>query len=49
MVWAWGPFTATVEGALIGASLAERSVANAAFTVVLVMSTDPTDLVRSLV
>ena len=44
-----GLFTATVEGAVIGSSLAERSLAIAAFSVLLMMSTDPTDLVRSLV
>lgn len=49
VVWRAGPFIATVEGATIGLSLAERSIAIAAFTVVLIMSTDPTDLVRSLV
>ncbi len=49
VIWAWGPFTATVEGALIGLSLAERVAAIAAFSVLFVMSTDPTDLVRSLV
>ncbi len=49
VLWAWGPFTATVQGALIGVSLAERSLAIAAFTLVLVLSTDPTALVRSLV
>lgn len=49
VVWRGGPFIATVEGATIGLALAERSVAIAAFTVLLIMSTDPTDLVRSLV
>jgi energy-coupling factor transport system permease protein len=49
ILWAWGPFIATREGAAIGLSLAERSIAIAAFTVLLIMSTDPTDLVRSLV
>jgi len=49
ILWQWGPFTATLEGASIGLSLAERSLAIAAFTVLLIMSTDPTDLVRSLV
>jgi energy-coupling factor transport system permease protein len=49
VLWRGGPFTATVEGATIGFSLAERSVAIAAFTIVLIMSTDPTALVRSLV
>lgn len=49
VLWHRGPITATVEGATIGLSLAERSVAVAAFTVVLILSTDPTDLVRSLV
>lgn len=47
--WRWGPFTATVEGARIGLSLAERGVAVAAFTLLVVLSTDPADLVRSLV
>jgi energy-coupling factor transport system permease protein len=49
VLWRWGPFTATLEGARIGLSLAERGVAIAAFTIVLIMSTDPTTLVRSLV
>jgi energy-coupling factor transport system permease protein len=49
VLWRAGPFTATVEGAVIGLSLAERSLAIAAFSVLLMMSTDPTDLVRSLV
>ena len=49
ILWSWGPFIATLEGATIGLSLAERSIAIAAFTVLLIMSTDPTDLVRSLV
>jgi energy-coupling factor transport system permease protein len=49
ILWSWGPFVATLEGASIGLSLAERSMAIAAFTVLLIMSTDPTDLVRSLV
>jgi energy-coupling factor transport system permease protein len=49
VIWRAGPFTATVEGATIGLSLAERSMAVAAFTILLMMSTDPTDLVRSLV
>lgn len=49
VIWAWGPFNATVEGAMIGLSLAERMAAIAAFSVLFTMSTDPTDLVRSLV
>jgi energy-coupling factor transport system permease protein len=49
VLFRWGPFIGTLEGATIGLSLAERSVAIAAFTVLLIMSTDPTDLVRSLV
>jgi len=49
VLWRGGPFTATVEGALIGVSLAERGLAIAAFSVLLMMSTDPTELVRSLV
>ena len=49
ILWRGGPFIATVEGALIGLSLAERGIAVAAFTIVLIMSTDPTALVRSLV
>jgi len=49
VLWRAGPFTATVEGATIGLSLAERSMTVAAFSVLLMMSTDPTDLVRSLV
>jgi energy-coupling factor transport system permease protein len=49
VIWRGGPFTATVAGVTIGLSLAERSIAVAAFTVLLMMSTDPTDLVRSLV
>lgn len=49
VLWHWGPFTATVEGAIIGLSLAERGLAIAAFTLVLIMTTDPTALVRSLV
>ena len=49
VLWSWGPLTATLEGALIGLSLAERSVAAAAYTLLLVMSTDPEELVRSLV
>ncbi len=49
VLFRWGPFIGTVEGATIGLSLAERSVAIAGFTVLLIMSTDPTDLVRSLV
>jgi len=49
VLWAWGPFTATARGAIIGLSLAERSVAIAAFTLIFVLSTDPTSLVRSLV
>jgi energy-coupling factor transport system permease protein len=49
VVWHAGPFIATVEGATIGLALAERGVAIAAFTLVLIMSTDPTALVRSLV
>ncbi|HZS90770.1 MAG TPA: energy-coupling factor transporter transmembrane component T [Chloroflexota bacterium] len=46
---AWGPFAVTAQGAIIGLSLAERGVAIAAFTLVFVLSTDPTSLVRSLV
>jgi energy-coupling factor transport system permease protein len=49
VLWRGGPFIATVEGATIGLSLAERGVAVAAFSVLLILSTDPTDLVRSLV
>jgi energy-coupling factor transport system permease protein len=49
IVWRGGPFTATVEGATIGLSLAERSMAIATFSVLLIMSTDPTELIRSLV
>lgn len=48
-LWSWGPFTATAEGLLIGLSLAERGVAIAAYTLLVVLSTDPEDLVRSLV
>src|SRR6185369_7533349 len=49
VLWRGGPFIATVEGATIGLSLAERGIAVAAFSVLLILSTDPTDLVRSLV
>ncbi len=49
VLWRGGPFIATVEGAMIGLSLAERSMTIAAFSVLLMMSTDPTGLVRSLV
>lgn len=49
VVWSFGPFTATAEGALLGLSLAERGVAVAALTLLVVMTTDPEDLVRSLV
>ncbi|MDQ4100518.1 MAG: energy-coupling factor transporter transmembrane protein EcfT [Chloroflexota bacterium] len=48
ILWSWGPFVATVEGALLGLSLAERGVAIAALTLLLVSTTDPEDLVRSL-
>lgn len=47
-LWSWGPFTATIEGLLIGLALAERGVAIAAYSLLLVLSTDPEDLVRSL-
>ncbi len=46
---ALGPVRATVEGALIGLSLAERMVAVASLSVLFVMTTEPSDLVRSLV
>jgi energy-coupling factor transport system permease protein len=49
VLWRGGPFVATIEGAMIGLSLAERSMTVATFSVLLMMSTDPTDLVRSLV
>lgn len=49
VVWTWGPFRATLEGAMIGLSLGERSVAVALFSILLIATTDPTDLVRSLV
>lgn len=49
VVWDWGPFAATAEGAMIGLSLAERMAAIATYSVIFAMSTDPTDLVRSLV
>jgi len=49
MIWSGGPFTMTVEGAMIGLSLAERGVAIAAFTVLLLLTTDPETLVRGLV
>jgi energy-coupling factor transport system permease protein len=49
VLWSGGPFVATIEGAMIGLSLAERSMTVATFSVLLMMSTDPTDLVRSLV
>ena len=49
VLWSWGPLTATRHGAMIGLSLAERSVAIAAFSVLFLMSTDPTALIRSLV
>jgi energy-coupling factor transport system permease protein len=49
VLWTWGPFAATLQGAAIGLSLAERGVAIAALTIILVMSTDPTLLIRSLV
>lgn len=49
VLWRGGPFIATIEGAMIGLSLAERSMTIATFSVLLMMSTDPTDLVRSLV
>jgi energy-coupling factor transport system permease protein len=49
VLWRGGPFIATLEGATIGLSLAERGIAVAAFSVLLILSTDPTDLVRSLV
>lgn len=49
VLWSWGPLTATRHGALIGLSLAERGVAIAAFSVLFLLSTDPTALIRSLV
>lgn len=49
LLWAWGPFNATLEGVLIGCSLAARMAAIAAFSALFTMTTDPTDLVRSLV
>jgi len=49
VIWTGGPITMTVEGAMIGLSLAERGVAIAAFTVLLLLTTDPERLVRSLV
>jgi energy-coupling factor transport system permease protein len=48
-LWSWGPFTATSEGLRVGLSLAGRGLVVAALTVLLVMTTDPTALVRSLV
>ncbi len=49
VTWSGGPITMTVEGAMIGLSLAERGVAITAFTVLLLLTTDPERLVRSLV
>ncbi len=49
MLFAWGPLRGTIEGAMIGLALAERMAAIAAFSIIFTMSTDPTDLVRSLV
>lgn len=49
VLWQWGPFTATVEGALIGVSLAARAIAIAAFALLIVFTTDPTLFIRSLV
>lgn len=49
VIWSGGPFTMTVEGVMIGLSLAERGVAIAAYTLLLLLTTDPEDLVRSLV
>ena len=45
----WGPLTATAEGVAVGLSLAERGLVVAAFTLLVVLTTDPTTLVRSLV
>jgi energy-coupling factor transporter ATP-binding protein EcfA2/energy-coupling factor transporter transmembrane protein EcfT len=49
IVVAIGPVRATVEGLLIGLSLAERMVAVGALSVLFVATTEPGDLVRSLV
>ena len=49
VIWSGGPFTMTVEGAMVGLSLAERGVAITAFTVLLLLTTSPEDLLRSLV
>ncbi|MBA2276936.1 MAG: energy-coupling factor transporter transmembrane protein EcfT [Chloroflexia bacterium] len=47
--WSLGPVTMTLDGALLGLSLAERGVAIAGFTLLVVMTTGPEELVRSLV
>ena len=45
----WGPLSASVPGLTVGLSLAERGMAIAAFSLILLFSTDPGSLVRSLV
>lgn len=49
VLWSWGPFTATVEGAVYGSALAIRTLAIAALTLIVLMTTEPELLVRSLV
>jgi energy-coupling factor transport system permease protein len=49
VLWRWGPLTATLAGLSIGLSLAERSLAVAALSLLFVMTTDPTTLVRALI
>lgn len=49
IIVAVGPVRATVEGLLIGLSLAERMVTVGALSILFVAATEPGDLVRSLV
>jgi energy-coupling factor transport system permease protein len=49
MLWRWGSLIATLEGLSIGLSLVKCSLAVAAFSLLFVMTTDPTWLVRSLI
>lgn len=48
VLWQLGPLTATEQGLSVGGALAGRTLVVATLTLLFMMTTDPTDLVRSL-
>lgn len=49
VLWSWGPIRATLSGLLFGLAIGARGLAIGALSVTFVLTTDPTDLIISLI